>query len=744
MGLHDRFKGGAACLLAALLCLTPPAAAVGAGTGERAVAKTETAAAQSGSFLQTEKYGRTLSVDTSTGCFTVQSGEAVWKSVPDGIREDPIAKGKNRIDLQSLLVIRYGDPETGSTDTVNSQTGAVMKNGVTVKKRQDGVSVTFDFTAVKIRIPVEITLDKRGVTVSVLTEKIEEYGDNLLYELRLMPGFDAADSGEEGWMLIPDGSGALVDFNNGRSALEPYARPVYGADSNVSASRQTEMTEQALLPVLGLCHRQRSTLAVITGGDGLATLNAAVAGKTSSYNTAYPSFTLRTSETFVIGKNVGGGNASRTTVLYSTAPLTKTPLTVSYILWDWAVQPADMAAELRALWQEQGLLPETAADGRVPLYVTLYGALYKTVPVLGIPVKKEVAVTPFAEANALLNDLTAGGVELTAVRYTAWSRDAVRGRVADSADPVPALGKKRELQALLSRGDAAVYLDSDLTRVSRWQWRYRKKDCAAQGIGHIPTARSVFDLATTFPDAAKGTYWLLSPWRFAEVTDSLLRSFAHWDTPYMGMGSAGETLYSDYAVSGRTRDDAKTAWQTALNACREAGKSLLIAGGNAYAVPYAGRLVDIPTSSSRYDLFDRDVPFYQMVLHGVTEYAATAVNCAPEPTEALLSAVQTGSCLHYFFAGETGNEALGAAMPEEMFSTRFANWRDDLLAAYTRLLPLYRRVADQTITGFADLAEGVTLTTYADGTAVMVNFTDRPYTHDGMTAAARDFAFRLA
>ena len=195
MGLHERLKGGAACLLAVLLCLTPPAAAVGTEAGETA-AKTETAAAQSGSFLQTEKYGRTLLVDTSTGCFTVQSGEAVWKSVPDGIREDPIAKGKNRIDLQSLLVIRYGDPETGSTDTVNSQTGAVLKNGVTVKKRKDGVSVIFDFTAVRIRIPVEITLDKRGVTVSVLTEKIEEYGDNLLYELRLMPGFDAADSSE--------------------------------------------------------------------------------------------------------------------------------------------------------------------------------------------------------------------------------------------------------------------------------------------------------------------------------------------------------------------------------------------------------------------------------------------------------------------------------------------------------------------------------------------------------------------
>ena len=38
--------------------------------------------------------------------------------------------------------------------------------------------------------------------------------------------------------------------------------------------------------------------------------------------------------------------------------------------------------------------------------------------------------------------------------------------------------------------------------------------------------------------------------------------------------------------------------------------------GNAYALPYADAIVNLPTSSSGYSLVNASIPFYQMVIHG--------------------------------------------------------------------------------------------------------------------------------
>ena len=741
-----RFRNMLALCLAVVLCVVPFSAvnALPQEPKEDTVALDDAVFSDvSGYQLKAEKAGKRLYLEEKSGCFVVQSDMAEWRSVPEGITEDPIAKGKNKINLQSLLVIRYGDPETNSLDTVNSQTGAVLKNGVAITDIPDGYRVTYDFKNVEIRIPVEITLNAQGVCVSVITAEVEEYGANYLYEIQLLPGFDAADSVEEGSILIPDGSGAQIDFNNGKAALGTYARPVYGTDGNATAVRQVEMTENALLPLLGLCHKDRTTMAVILENDGMATLNAAVAGKVSSYNTAYPSFMLRTTESYVIGKNVGGGNASRTTILYSKAALTETPLTVQYHLWDGAVGLEKMATACRETLQAQGFLTEKQSEDAVPLYLDVYGAVYKEMPVLGIPVMKEVAVTTYEDAYDLLDTLQTDDIDSLIVRYAAWNRDDVRGRVVDSAQSIGALGSQRELRELLSREGSTIYLENDLIQVSRWQWRYSKKNYASQSISHIPTVLSVFDIATTFPDKAKGNYWLLSPWKLEIVGERFLKGFAKWETPNLGLSTVGEQLYSDYSLSNRTREDAKQQWMSLLEKCRAEDKSLLIAGGNAYAAVYAAHMVDVPFSSSRYDLFDRDVPFYQMVFHGYTAYAGTAINHTPEPTKALLQAVQTGSLLHYSFVGEEGNAVLGNVVQDSLYSTKLEDWQDSVQTAYERLKPLYRQIAGKEMSGFVYLTDEVTATTYDDGTVVVVNFSDQPYVYEGQTVEANDYAYRL-
>lgn len=749
-GLLRSLKGIAAVLLASFfagISISPTfaeSAEAGLPIQEKAGTVLNGPGAADGYHLVAEKGGRKLYVMADSGAFEVrtENGSAVWRSSPDGIAEDEIAKGKNKLNLQSLLVLQYGNPDSNTLDTVNSQTGSVLKDTTVVESIEDGFRVTYDFQSIKIRVPLEVTLTESSLCVSVLSRGIEEYGENYLYELQLLPGFDAGGADEDGYILLPDGSGALMDFNNGKSALGAYKRPVYGLDGNTAQIRQVEMTENLLLPLFGIRHAERATLAIITENDGLASINASVSGKTSSYNTVFPSFTVRTTDTYIIGKDT---SQTRTAILYSTAPLTKKPLTVEYHLLDSDEGDiGDMASLYRRYLQSKGFLKNRVDDTGAPVYIQVLGAVYKEVPVLGIPVMKEVAVTTYEQAGRMLEYFQDTPVERFVLKYSGWNRDAVQGKTVDNAAAVEALGSKKELRSLLENKKAAVYLDSDFSVVRKWQLGYGKKNYAAKSISNIPTALSVFNIATTFPDKNQGSYWLLSPWKLKEIGDKFLQSYQKLQNPNISLGDAGSLLYSDYSPENKTRDDAKENWAALMESCTAQGLSVLLSGGNAYAAVYADHLLDTPVSSSRCDVFDRDIPFYQMVFHGYIRLAGRAINHAQDTNTALLQTVQTGAYMQYCFLGSDGQDALSGTAYTSLYSTDYTVWKEQMISEYQRLAPLYRRVGGQEMQRFSYLTDKVTLTEYSDGTRVVVNFSDEPFVYNDEEVGAKDYAFWLS
>ena len=65
---------------------------------------------------------------------------------------------------------------------------------------------------------------------------------------------------------------------------------------------------------------------------------------------------------------------------------------------------------------------------------------------------------------------------------------------------------------------------------------------------------------------------------------------------------------------------------------------MLITGGNAYALPYADQIVNVPMESSHFNIVDETVPFYQMVIHGSIDYAGSPINLHDEQDMPLPSA----------------------------------------------------------------------------------------------------------
>ena len=115
--------------------------------------------------------------------------------------------------------------------------------------------IDYDFSRPNERfiIPVEYILDKSSLKVTVVTGEIEEYGESGIGEISLLPYSLCGEPGEDGYILIPDGSGALIDFSTVNPNASAYKQRVYGRDPAMSYYYDEGTGVDRIMPVFGIC-----------------------------------------------------------------------------------------------------------------------------------------------------------------------------------------------------------------------------------------------------------------------------------------------------------------------------------------------------------------------------------------------------------------------------------------------------------------------------------------------------------
>src|SRR5262249_40908502 len=134
---------------------------------------------------------------------------------------------------------------------------------LTFQSVPDGVRVTYDLKKLLLNITIDYTIkeeprmDLPGQTVAYLQATIpnggvKEGGDCssavspncfMVVTLELLPLFGAAPVGDDGYLMIPDESGAIVGFKPEYPQYrQRYSAPVYGADAGAQAFSTTPTT----------------------------------------------------------------------------------------------------------------------------------------------------------------------------------------------------------------------------------------------------------------------------------------------------------------------------------------------------------------------------------------------------------------------------------------------------------------------------------------------------------------------
>lgn len=666
-------------------------------------------------------------VDKNTG--------EIWWSTP--INADASAgKAAQKQELKSGMTLIFGEPSKRRTTT--NQSASRSKETMTVSGNT--VSVLYDFeSTAEIAVPVTYTLNDDYLSLHVDTSAIEERNaDKIAVEMAFNSTFGAADMEEDGYFVIPDGSGAIINFNNGKSGYRVYQGKVYGADITAVKTTKPAVTQDVYLPMYGIVKGNSGLMVVADKGDTCATINAYTAGQNkTSYNACYFDFEVRTSDEYLMG---GDSNPLR---VFEKRGILVPEIEIRYYPVSnddkSDVDYVDIADAYKGYLKTQGVEKSSAADASA-LYVDFYGATIKTETVLGMPVKMQHKTTSFSDAQDILSQLKGLGVENMVVNYNQWTKADIKEKVSDKAKPSPLLGGKSDFNALMSYANSngiTIYPAVDNLTFKSGGGYFTMTDTAIR-VSNAYSRQIEYDLAHGIENKFYKSMSLLSPRKYEKMFNNLANSYSKYGLNNISVGSATTVIYGDYGRNSVSREMFKENLKGYMSNLQSTVGSVLADGANAYVLPYVDHITNIPLNSSKFDAFDQDIPFYQIVMSGLKPVSTTAVNGDAQIADLVLKAVACGSNLRFDLVAEDANE-LKDTRYDVLYYADYKYWLDDAAGCYKFANEVLKDVAGAEITEYNILPSGEIETVYSNGVKTVVNLDEKSVIKNGTKYSIYDY-----
>ncbi|MBR4305353.1 MAG: hypothetical protein IKT78_00730, partial [Ruminiclostridium sp.] len=641
------------------------------------------------------------------------------------------------------------DVKARNTQVLTAYDGSIKNQDFDISEIDNGARIDYHIEKTSMTIPMTIVLDKDGVKVSILSKEIKE--DDLtgstgyaLINLSLTEFFGAAGMQDDGYMIVPDGSGAIINYNNQRIVARKYSSTVYGADTSVSLLKRPAKTEQVYLPVLGSIIQvedgtDHGFMAICESGDTCASVNAQVSEQSaSSYNSCWFSFALRTTDTYYMG--------TRLLTVYEQGEIKQPTLTVGYyLLSDEELSYVDVADEYRDYLIEEKGLQSKKEDIKSSYHLNVFGGTVKAQSIAGFPINLETAATTYDQAEEIMKALAELGVDDIVLSYTDFNTAGIKGLISAGVDYSGTLGGKSAYNNLTSYIDSVngqIYPSVGIMFMKDSGNGYSYSLNACKQTTKAYSTVNNWDIAFGIPHQVRlVTQTILSPYYWEDLFRKLREDFTREGIDTISLGEATTVLYSDFSRGVYTRADAMEEIIKGLQKFDEAGISVLADGANAYALPYVDYIKDVPLSSSNFDLFDYDIPFYSLVIHGYIPYTSTAINASANATDAILLSLATATPVNYDMMYTNPNKFTDSDY-DTLFYSNYKGWLEPSANAYKLFKDHLSDLVDQKITDYKRVSADIIKTTYENGTTVTVDTKKLTLSIKGMTVSLAQYGLK--
>lgn len=680
-----------------------------------------------------------LYFDETTTNFAVQSksDNYVWWATPLNADKDENAKTAQKKNMQSPLYVVYGDVSSHTSQRMNIYDASIKSDDFSVEQIENGVKVIYRLSKIEAEIPMTITLEKDNVNVSVITSEIKEQEATdtkglVLLDIGLLQFFNAAGMEDEGYMVVPDGSGAVINYNNQRINAQAYSNDVYGRDTSIGVLTRPSKTEQVYLPVIGaVTNGEKSKhgfMAIAKSGETCASVNATVSGQNStSYNNTWFEFKVRAEDTYYMG--------TRKLTVYEHGSINQPNLTVGYYpLSSENLSYVDIAEAYRNYLIEQKGFTDKNDNITNSYYLDLYGGTVKAQSIAGFPVNLETAATTYEQAQEIIKQLNDLGVDDIVANYNDFNGAGIKGMITADVNYAGTLGGKNAYKSLadyVNSVNAKLFASAGITYMKDSGNGYSYTLNACKAITKAYATTNNWDIAFGIPNQVRlVTKTTLSPYYWPDLYKKISTSFASEGIKTISLGDATTLLYSDYSRENYSRTDTMNILVDGYKQFKDAGFTLLASGANAYALPYVDYLTDVPVTSSNFDLFDYDIPFYEIVIHGYLPYTTKAVNASANANDTIMLALLTATPVHYDMMYADPNDFTDSDY-ETLFYSNYKGWLEPSAKVYKLYQDELKDFANLHITGYNRISGDEMETEFDGGKTIKVNTREMTLTVNG-------------
>ena len=655
---------------------------------------------------------------------------AIWSDITyDAYKDGSIGNaGSSPI---SITVINNKTLDKTTTSSTSALDGYHMVGDESVKsgnlycgKIENGIRVYYFFEMYKIAIPIDYVLKDDHIEVSINSGAILEDTDEYrLVSISFLPNLCSVKNSKDANLLVPTGSGAILNCEENAEGSRTYGGWVYGKDITIRTPLDVKDETNIELPVYGSYTKDSGLFAIIEESAGSAYLMADASNDRTGYSNVYPEFYVRGFDCFM--KQYYGQNIWGSTERYND-DISGQTFKVSYypILGD-EVDYNAMAKKYQSYLVNKGDLKKSNTDVS-PYSVTFWGGTNITKSFFGIPYKEIKALTTFNAAQNILKTLKSDNGILPQVRLLGYSDNGLRpGSVAGGSSYPSVYGSKKDLASLIDFCKGSnLFLDFDIVTYSKSGNGFSLSgDVAKTAVGY---KAEKYPTSPVRMQDKENVYYALGREHLPEAAEEALEKAEDYSAKAISFSTLGQYAYSDYADNvyvnrWNIEKDAKAI----LDNAKKSGYTTAVSGAKYYAACAADIVFDTPINSGEYDAFTYDIPFYQMVFSSYKPMYSVAVNNEVNVDKSIATAMAYGMGVGYYITDsyvDKSDDLDEFKLYSTIFEDNSAKIKDTLVK--DGFINTYNAVKGASLDKYT-ISGGVAKSTFSNGKVIYTNLSGK-------------------
>lgn len=663
----------------------------------------------------------------------------------------------------TILPVKY-DPESESRSGMYDKSNVMASSRdaeITYDKLDNGFVAHLNFDnhkndlslkGLNIQFDLKVTLDENGLHVEIPDESINENYEEgklgwLMGDVYIFPLLGYTDRGDtEGYMILPDGNGIIVNFQDfyqdGTAKYKsPYTARVYGSDISFDSTTVTDDTkeredlngvEEVIAPYFGMVHNYSSlnngshekdiaVLGFVTSGEYSCTINGVFNGVNSTFeNYTYASATYR--ELYQQPTDNASGS-SKTEV---------TDILLKDLQMDFLVTSGDeanysgLANACRELLLDRGIL-STNEDTDYDVRIDFLGLDKENFLLF----RRNVVATTIDNIETIITKLQESGVEDISAYYDGWQKGGMYNLPNTDYKVDGDLGGNSAMKDLVDK-----YKDSSVS-ITLLQDMLSINDTTSNSTftAMKMVNKRTYSSTDRFLNVYK-TFKYLTPSKTNEYVKEFADNLSDGGMDSVALSGFTDTL-STYSLSNviHSRKDAMDYYSSALEELQKDGMNVALDEPVMYLWKYADAYLNMPISSSMYVYASDEIPFLTSVLKGSIKVYSEYVNFEANQTEFFLKLIETGVYPSFLLTYESPtvlqytNSSWNYSSDYRQYIEVISEFNEELKAVNEKTAGAYIVKHETNYDNVTDL----TKVTYSNGVVVYVNFSENTVSADGTT-----------